>query len=96
MSGGMRRPPWSGPDGQRCYLSADESEGGGFLSQLADEMEEAQLRTGEELLRHTAELLNGPAEATARELRFCVHRLCEALRDALRVAESRGGHRRVT
>lgn len=89
MSGAMRLLPWNGPDGQRCYLSTDE--GGGYLSQLADDMEEAQLGTGEELLRHTADLLNGPAEATARELRFCVHRLCEALRDALRVAESRGG-----
>lgn len=96
MSGGMRLLPWSGPDGQPCYLSTDESEGGGYLSRLADEMEEAQLQTGEELLRHTAELLNGPAGAAARELRFCVHRLCEALRDALRVAESRGGHGRVT
>ncbi|MCZ1008619.1 hypothetical protein [Streptomyces lydicus] len=72
----------------------------GYVSQLADEMEEAQLHTGEELLRHTAELLRWPAEATAGELRFCVHRLREALRealrDALRVAESRGGHGRVT
>ncbi|MFG2826469.1 hypothetical protein ACGFWI_03160 [Streptomyces sp. NPDC048434] len=92
MSGGMRLLPWSGPDGQRCYLSTDEV--GGYLSRLADDMEEAQLGTGEELLRHAAELLNGPAEATARELRFCVHRLCEALRDALRIAESRDG--RVT
>lgn len=88
----MRLLPWSGPDGQRCSLSSDE--GGGYLSELADDMEAAQLDTGEELLRHTTELLNGPAEATAGELRFCVHRLCEALRDALRIAESRGG--RVT
>ena len=88
----MRLLPWNGPDGARCYLSTDES--GGYLSQLADDLEEAQLGTGEELLQHTAELLNGPAEATARELRFCVHRLCEALRNALRIAESRGG--RVT
>ncbi|MDT0457758.1 hypothetical protein RM550_18780 [Streptomyces sp. DSM 41527] len=92
MSGEMRLLPWSGPDGQRCYLSSDER--GGYMSRLADEMEEVQVRTGEELLRHTAELLDGPAEATAGELRFCVHRLCEALRDALRIAESRGG--RVT
>ncbi|MEU6325929.1 hypothetical protein ABZ851_01325 [Streptomyces sp. NPDC047049] len=96
MNGGMRLLPWSGPDGQRCYLSSDESDGGGYVSQLADELEEAQLRTGEELLGHTAALLDGPAEATAGELRFCVHRLCEALRDALRVAESRGGHGHVT
>ncbi|UYB41131.1 hypothetical protein SLV14_003829 [Streptomyces sp. Je 1-4] len=88
MSGGMRLLPWNGPDGQRCHLSTNEE--GGYLSQLADDMEEVQLDTGEELLQQTAELLNGPAEASARELRFCVHRLREALRDALRVAESRG------
>ncbi|MCW7990862.1 hypothetical protein XF35_37830 [Streptomyces platensis subsp. clarensis] len=92
MSGGMRLLPWNGPDGRRCYLSTDER--GGYLSQLADEMEAAQLDTAEEMLRHTNELLNGSAEATARELRFCVHRLCEALRDVLRIVESRGG--RVT
>ncbi|WP_432140441.1 hypothetical protein [Streptomyces sp. bgisy084] len=89
MSGRMRLLPWNGPDGQRCYLSSDES--GGFLSELADDMEAAQLDTAEELLRHTSELLNGPAEATARELRFCVHRLREALRDVLRIVESRAG-----
>lgn len=85
----MRLLPWSGPDGQRCYVSTEE--GGGFVSRLADRMEEVQLDTGEELLDHATELLAaGPAATSAHELRFCVHRLCEALRDALRVAESRG------
>ncbi|QIY56669.1 hypothetical protein HEP86_21720 [Streptomyces sp. RPA4-5] len=92
MSDGMRLLPWNGPDGKPCHLSTDESDG--YLSELADDMEAAQLDTAEEVLRHTTELLNGSAEATARELRFCVHRLCEALRDVLRIAESRGG--RVT
>ncbi|MFJ9408857.1 hypothetical protein [Streptomyces sp. NPDC101393] len=86
----MRLLPWAGPDGQRCYVSADES--GGFVSTLADQMEEVQLDTGAELLDHVTELLTADtAPASADELRFCVHRLCEALRDALRVAESRGG-----
>ncbi|MEU8913525.1 hypothetical protein [Streptomyces nigrescens] len=92
MNGGMRLLPWNGPDGKPCYLSTEE--GGGYLSRLADDMEEAQLDTAEELLRQTNDLLNGSGEATARELRFCVHRLCEALRDVLRIVESRGG--RVT
>lgn len=92
MNAGMRLLPWNGPDGKPCYLSTDKE--GGYLSRLADDMEAAQLDTAEELLRHTNDLLNGPAEAAARELRFCVHRLCEALRDVLRIAESRGG--RVT
>ncbi|GAA5615092.1 hypothetical protein Spla01_06297 [Streptomyces platensis] len=85
----MRLLPWNGPDGKPCYLSTDE--GGGYLSRLADDMEAAQLDTAEELLRHTNELLNGSAEVTAGELRFCVHRLREALRDMLRIVESRGG-----
>lgn len=86
----MRLLPWMGPDGKRCYLSTDDR--GGYLSRLADDMEEVQLDTGEELLEHAAELLSGrPAEATVDELRFSVHRLCEALRDALRIAESRSG-----
>ncbi len=85
----MRLLPWSGPDGQRCYLSAGDD--GGFLSRLADEMEEVQVSTGEEVLARATELLRGPGKPSADELRFCVHRLCEALRDALRIVESRGG-----
>ncbi|MFD0167409.1 hypothetical protein ACFVJH_25180 [Streptomyces decoyicus] len=42
----------------------------GYLPQLADVMEEAQLGTGEDQLQHTAELLDGPTETTARALRF--------------------------
>ncbi|UZJ30340.1 hypothetical protein [Streptomyces endophytica] len=86
---GMRLLPWSGPDGQPCYLSTDHS--GGFLSQLADDMEEVQVSTGEEVLARATELLREPARPSVDELRFCVHRLCEALRDALRIVESRGG-----
>ncbi|AOP50715.1 hypothetical protein [Streptomyces lydicus] len=87
---GLRLLPWPGPDGQRCYLSADEEEGG-YLSRLADDMEEAQLATGEEVLAHAVELLRNPGVTPPGELRFCVRRLSEALRDALRIAESRGG-----
>nr|WP_234440556.1 hypothetical protein [Streptomyces rimosus] len=62
---------------------------GGILSRLADEMEEVQLAMGDELLGHAAEIL-GDRKAGALEFRFLSTRLCEALRDALRVAESRG------
>ncbi|MGW1375679.1 hypothetical protein ACWD6P_15610 [Streptomyces sp. NPDC002446] len=89
MKDRMRLLPWAGPDGQRCYLSSDD--GGSYVSQLADEMEEVQLATGGELLDHAAALLGGPRTASVEELRFCVHRLCEALRDARRIADSRGG-----
>ncbi|CAM5634979.1 putative protein OS=Streptomyces rimosus subsp. rimosus (strain ATCC / DSM 40260 / JCM 4667 / NRRL 2234) OX=1265868 GN=SRIM_019165 PE=4 SV=1 [Streptomyces rimosus subsp. rimosus] len=63
---------------------------GGILSRLADEMEEVQLTMGAELLDHATEILGG-RKAGALEFRFLSTRLCEALRDALRVAESRGG-----
>ncbi|MGW2921200.1 hypothetical protein ACWDBF_25480 [Streptomyces angustmyceticus] len=53
-------------------------------------MEEVQLQTGVELLDHAAKLLEDQ-KANTIELRFLSTRLCEALRDALRVAESRGG-----
>ncbi|MFH8567462.1 hypothetical protein [Streptomyces sp. NPDC017993] len=88
MSDGMRLLPWAGPDGQRCYVSGDDD--GGYVSRLADHLEEVQLETGAELLGHAADLVATDRAATADELRFCVHRLREALRDALRVAESRG------
>ncbi|MGW9041166.1 hypothetical protein ACWGQL_01155 [Streptomyces lydicus] len=89
---GLRLLPWPGPNGQRCYLSTD-AEKGGYLSRLADDMEEAQLATGEEVLGHAVELLRNPGVISPGELRFCVRRLSEALRDALRVAESRGGRK---
>jgi len=44
---------------------------------------------GAELLGHAHALLN-ERKADIREVRFLAERLCEALRDALRVAESRG------
>ncbi|MFG2138896.1 hypothetical protein [Streptomyces sp. NPDC048650] len=80
-AGGLRLLP--------CYVSADD--GGGYVSRLADRMEEIQLDTGAEILGHATTLLGDTAcRATVDELRFCAQRLTEALRDALRVAESRG------
>ncbi|MFB8352637.1 hypothetical protein [Streptomyces niveus] len=52
-------------------------------------MEEAQLQTGATLLDHAAAMLREDRVST-RELRFLSAQLTEALRDALRVAESRG------
>ncbi|MET7765402.1 hypothetical protein ABZS71_26530 [Streptomyces sp. NPDC005393] len=65
-------------------------EGTGHVSKLADEMEAVQLRMGVELLDHARVLLGDP-KVDVEELRFLSNRLIEALRDALRVAESRGG-----
>ncbi|MEV0640125.1 hypothetical protein AB0I77_35355 [Streptomyces sp. NPDC050619] len=80
--------PWSGPEGNPCYLLTDDNEGG-YLSRLADNIESVQLGMGSELLGHAKELLDDPKAGT-HELRYLSARLTEALRDAVRVAESRG------
>ncbi|MDT0543820.1 MULTISPECIES: hypothetical protein [Streptomyces] len=85
---GLRLLPWSDPDGKPCYLATDG--GNSPLSRRADEIEALQVSMGRELLGHARALL-GDRKADARELRFLADRLCEALRDVLRVAESRGG-----
>ncbi|GAA2731969.1 hypothetical protein [Streptomyces nogalater] len=85
----MDRPrllPWS-ENGKRAYLHAGDPKG--IVSRLADEMEEAQLGAGREVLGAARALLGDP-EASRPELRFTAARLTECLFDALRVAESRG------
>jgi hypothetical protein len=77
--------PWSGTEGKSCYLITDDD--GGPVSRLADATESVQLGMGAELLAHARELL---PDTPRGELRFLAERLTEALRDALRVAESRG------
>lgn len=84
---GLRLLPWTTPDGKPCYLSADH--GDSPLSRRADEIEALQLSMGTQLLGH-ARVLLGDRKADTGELRFLANRLCEALRDVLRVAESRG------
>ncbi|MET7933799.1 hypothetical protein [Streptomyces sp. NPDC005322] len=88
MSAQPRLLPWSGTNGQPAYLVTDE-EGTGHVSKLADEMEAFQLRMAAELVGHALELLGNP-KAEVEELRFLSNRMIEALRDALRIAESRG------
>ncbi|MGW7753590.1 hypothetical protein ACWGK6_18990 [Streptomyces violaceusniger] len=67
-----------------------DTDGAGYLSRLADEMEAVQLQMGAELIGH-ARLLLRDWKADTRELRYLSNRLIEALQDALRIAESRGG-----
>jgi hypothetical protein len=76
--------PWSGPEGKTSYLITDDR--GGRLSRLADIAEATQLDMGAQLLAHAEDLL---PDATEAQLRFLAERLTEALRDILRVAESR-------
>ncbi|MFH8366195.1 hypothetical protein [Streptomyces sp. NPDC018031] len=88
MSARPRLLPWSGSGGQPAYLVTD---GGADsrLWRLADDMEAVQLRMGAEMIQH-ARAVAGDAKADSRQLRYVVHRLAEALADALRVADSRG------
>ena len=85
---GLRLLPWSSPEGKPCFLSTDG--GSSRLSRRADEIEDLQLSMGADLLGHARALLDD-RKADVREVRFLAERLCEALHDVLRVAESRGG-----
>ena len=83
----MRLLPWTGPEGKPCFLSSDD--GDGHLSRLADSTETLQLGLGAQLLEHAEELLAAGA-APADAVRRLAHGLASSLREALRVAESRG------
>lgn len=83
----LRLLPWPGPEGKPCYLSTD---GDGFLARLADDVEAVQLTLGAELLDHARVILSDPT-VSGGEIRYLAARLGESLRDALRIAESRGG-----
>ncbi|MET9758130.1 hypothetical protein ABZ016_03595 [Streptomyces sp. NPDC006372] len=78
--------PWSSPEGKPCYLVGD---GTGYVSRLADDIEDLQLGMAAELLGHSAELL-AVRRVTSAELHYLALRLTESLRDVVRVAESRG------
>ncbi|MGA6159247.1 hypothetical protein ACPEIC_38565 [Stenotrophomonas sp. NPDC087984] len=88
MSAQPRLLPWNGANGQPCHLVPGE-EGTGHVSKLADEMEAFHLHMATELVGHALDLLGNP-KAEVEELRFLSNRMIEALRDVLRIAESRG------
>ncbi|MEU5545528.1 hypothetical protein AB0G85_24495 [Streptomyces sioyaensis] len=81
----LRLLPWSGPDGQPCYLSTE----GGYLSRLADNTEAMQLEAAVELGEQALEVLSD-RENWPNELRLLVMDLARALLDVRRVAISRG------
>lgn len=83
----LRLLPWPSTDGKPCYLSTDDS--GGYISRLADDMETAQLATGQDVLTLARKVLDDTMSPYA-EVRYAGIRLAEALSDALHVAESRG------
>lgn len=79
---------WTAMDGRLCYLSTN---GQGYVSTLADRIEEMQLTMGEDLLEYARSILApGERVPSSVEYRWLVCRLAEALSDALRVADSRG------
>lgn len=82
-----RRLPWTSPDDKPCYLFTDRE--GGYVARYADDVEALQLGMGIGLLEHAGDLIGDPA-ADARQLRYLSAQLSAALRDAIRVAESRG------
>ncbi|MET3984286.1 hypothetical protein [Streptomyces sp. PvR034] len=83
----LRLLPWSGPDDKPCFLSTDNT--GGFLSHLADIIEEEQLQSASELLDHALEVLTY-LEPDPHELHLVATALTAALRATLRTATSRG------
>ncbi|MEW5655541.1 hypothetical protein ABGT92_09415 [Streptomyces cinereoruber] len=83
----LRLLPWSGPDGKPCYLSTDSNDS--HLSRLADSTEEIQLGLAADLVARARELLSD-VDADALALRRLSVDLTEALKDAIRVATSRG------
>ncbi|AWN28904.1 hypothetical protein [Streptomyces sp. NEAU-S7GS2] len=83
----LRLLPWSGPEGNPCYLSTEGS--GGYLSRLADHTEAVQLEMAAELLEHAVEVLDD-GESEPNEVRLLAMDMTEALRDVRRVAISRG------
>ncbi|MFJ5674441.1 hypothetical protein [Streptomyces sp. NPDC093097] len=80
--------PWAGSDDQPCYLLTDDAEDGP-VSRYADRIEVLQLSMSAGLLDHAEPLVDDP-KADAGQLRFLAAQLLLALRDAVRIAESRG------
>ncbi|KDN78588.1 hypothetical protein ABZ568_17650 [Streptomyces olindensis] len=84
----MRLLPWTDTDGKPCYLSTDNPHS--LLSQLADDIEAAQLASAEQVLAGSRAVLGDP-KAGERAVRFALVRAVESLGDTLRIAVSRGG-----
>ncbi|MEW2397877.1 hypothetical protein [Streptomyces sp. NPDC046862] len=83
----LRLLPWTTPDGKPCYLSADHTTS--TLSRLADDIEAAQLHSGEQVLAGARAVLQDAA-AGERAVRFALTRAVESLGDVIRIAVGRG------
>ncbi|MGW3952721.1 hypothetical protein ACWEKM_17740 [Streptomyces sp. NPDC004752] len=78
--------PWDGAEGKPCYLVGD---GTGYLSRVADTIENVQLGMAGDLLDHATDML-ADRKATPVQLHFLASRMAESLRDVRRIADSRG------
>ncbi|MFE1962650.1 hypothetical protein [Streptomyces sp. NPDC059479] len=83
----MRLLPWTTASGAPCYLSAAGP--GSRMSRMADDVEEELLISAEWLLDDIEPLLTAPP-ADVQELIRLSASLAVALRNTLRVADSRG------
>ncbi|MGG2463163.1 hypothetical protein ACO0M4_25690 [Streptomyces sp. RGM 3693] len=78
--------PWSSPDGKPSYVLGD---GTGFLSRMADDVEEAQLFLADGLVEDARRLLDTRSWTTG-ELHLLTVELTESLVEVRRIATSRG------
>jgi hypothetical protein len=83
----LRLLPWTTLDGAPCYLSTDDVDS--RLSALADDMEDDLLAGAERVLADISPRLTAPG-ADPQERRRAAACLIVGLRDALRIAHSRG------
>ncbi|MFE6690397.1 hypothetical protein ACFVFQ_28505 [Streptomyces sp. NPDC057743] len=79
--------PWTSPDGKPCYLLG--SDGTGYVSRLADEIEAEQMDSAAELIEEARGILAGRAW-TPGEIHLLAVELNANLANVRRVSESRG------
>ncbi|GGK73382.1 hypothetical protein [Streptomyces flaveus] len=84
----LRLLPWESPEGKPCFLRPADN-GGGLVSRLADDVEEAQMNLGTDALTDAEAVLDDPM-AGPLTLRVTLRRTAGALGDVLRIADSRG------
>ncbi len=82
----MRLLPWTGEGGQPAYLTPKDEDS--FVSRFADGLESVQLGMAERLLHSTESAWAD--RAPGADMTSVIPHLCHALRDAVRVAKSRG------
>ncbi|MGW1372904.1 hypothetical protein ACWD6P_01300 [Streptomyces sp. NPDC002446] len=77
--------PWTSPEGKRCLLVGD---GTGYVSRIADNIEEAQLELAVELIGEARRVLKG-RRWTSGEIHLLAVELTDALVQVHRIAKSR-------